>query len=546
MTPTDRNIDCDEQLFLELFMEHKDEVLRAIFAYVRDEHDTDEVFQETFLRGLIKCQQLEEPEKFLPWMVRTAKRIAADLWKSTGRIQGRQLLIGEAMQSALESAAMKYNPEKIILSDEQRKLLSDALDLLDPDCRLTFELRFEQEMPIADVALATEVSVSMVKKRITKIRRILGERMIQLCAAALATHFTADHALALTIKAMERASATHPELLPVIASLTAQAAHGAEVATAAGGAAAGAGGGKTFSLVGCLSVFGIVFFWFMAVLIGAKTYGDALVLRERSFRLRLWLVKQFTFFYCGFIACFSTAMILVPLHSYLGPSTVRVFKWSYFAAAFFYAIWLRYRYHSLQGEGGGDSGTPDRLTERKTARRSVFVALGISGALLLLGLASMLTVFVPDIHLLIQSGRTAQAIAVVGISVFLCLTASLIHFGTFRHVVHLLEIAATVPDHNDANQQAPPQANPPEQKTFRRLLIVAMMISLGPSLLHLLVSGARWGLAGFELGLFSLSWFLVYRLGCRYKKYATWMIIATLLVQFLVFVAMRELFWLTP
>ena len=68
----------DETAYAELYRRHVNAVRMAVSDNVDDAATRDDLVQESFIRGLAALDQLQDPDKFRPWLLQIARHAAID------------------------------------------------------------------------------------------------------------------------------------------------------------------------------------------------------------------------------------------------------------------------------------------------------------------------------------------------------------------------------------------------------------------------------------------------------------------------------------
>src|SRR5205809_2616672 len=79
----------DGEAFRELVERHSREVFRLAFRMTGNEHDAEDVVQETFLKAYRKLPSFEERSQFGSWLYRIAANSAYDLLRARVRHDDR-------------------------------------------------------------------------------------------------------------------------------------------------------------------------------------------------------------------------------------------------------------------------------------------------------------------------------------------------------------------------------------------------------------------------------------------------------------------------
>ena len=114
----------------------------------------------------VLCRRLSDIEegKEAAFLVAVATKIAADLRKAASRrarveAEGGELVVGDAR-----------SPEQLLLADEARGLLQEALLGLDEDARAVFVLHELEQWTLAAIASALSVPEGTAKSRLRRAR----------------------------------------------------------------------------------------------------------------------------------------------------------------------------------------------------------------------------------------------------------------------------------------------------------------------------------------------------------------------------------------
>lgn len=71
----------DENAFMELINQCKEQIYRTAYAYVKDEDLALDIVQETVCNAFISISKLREPKYFNTWIIRIAMNISISTCK---------------------------------------------------------------------------------------------------------------------------------------------------------------------------------------------------------------------------------------------------------------------------------------------------------------------------------------------------------------------------------------------------------------------------------------------------------------------------------
>lgn len=158
---------ADEAAFAELYARHARYIAGVVYRLMGDDADIDDIVQETFLDAADGIANLREPKALRGWLVAIAVRRVRKVF---GRRRARRFL-GFAMA---EVAARASDPNDRRRVDE----LYEALDQVPTDLRLPWTLHRIEQMSLPETAIACNVSLATVKRRIaeaeSRIQRRIG------------------------------------------------------------------------------------------------------------------------------------------------------------------------------------------------------------------------------------------------------------------------------------------------------------------------------------------------------------------------------------
>lgn len=168
--------------FETLANRHERKVYTLAQRMLRNEHDAEDVTQETFLSALEHLAGFREEASFSTWLLRIASHAALKVIRKRRGLNTVSLEEatdpqgnGEPIPHPEFIADWRGSPEQLVHSREVQRLLEDALAELDEKHRLVFLLRDVEGLSIAETAAALELSEANVKVRLLRARLQLRE-----------------------------------------------------------------------------------------------------------------------------------------------------------------------------------------------------------------------------------------------------------------------------------------------------------------------------------------------------------------------------------
>ncbi len=152
-----------------------------IYSFCRrltyDEFDTEELYQDTFLRAVDICDRIDmdnNPKSFLI-------SIAVSLWNNKKRKYARRNRIAPTesldTEENLNKSTSEETPEDRILKKELYDKVNLCVNELDEKMRMVILLYYNAEQSIETIARVLKVPKGTVKSRLFKAREILKKKM---------------------------------------------------------------------------------------------------------------------------------------------------------------------------------------------------------------------------------------------------------------------------------------------------------------------------------------------------------------------------------
>ena len=159
----------DQQAMERLYEMTYSRVYCTIQVMVKDEQETLDLLQDSYIKAFKHLNQFEGTEKFLPWIQQIARNTAKD-WLKKKHPAFFTDLRGEnetEWESPAEEQIIDANdeswPEKLLDREETARLIREILDGLPEDQRVVIEMFYYEELSVKQIALALGLSESAVK-----------------------------------------------------------------------------------------------------------------------------------------------------------------------------------------------------------------------------------------------------------------------------------------------------------------------------------------------------------------------------------------------
>jgi RNA polymerase sigma-70 factor (ECF subfamily) len=169
----------DPEAFRALVERHSTLVFRVAYRLTGNEHDAEDVVQETFLRAHRRLGLFEDRANFASWIYRIAANCAYDLLR--GRARREKHLDPEAPEDDADQdrfPSEAFSPDRLVFGAEVRRRVEAALARLSPTERSAFVLRHFEGMSIDEIgrmlSLSTNATKHSIFRAVRKLRRALA------------------------------------------------------------------------------------------------------------------------------------------------------------------------------------------------------------------------------------------------------------------------------------------------------------------------------------------------------------------------------------
>jgi len=170
----------DADAFRLLVEKHSRVIFRVAYRMTGNEHDADDVVQETFLRAYRQLDSFEERANFSTWLHRIAVNCSLDLLRARGRHDKNRTPLTDGRddeEREVEIASSDPQPDRLLLSAELQKHVAAAMEKLSGNERTAFVLRHFEGMPVEEIGQTLGIQVNAAKHTIFRAVRKLREAL---------------------------------------------------------------------------------------------------------------------------------------------------------------------------------------------------------------------------------------------------------------------------------------------------------------------------------------------------------------------------------
>jgi RNA polymerase sigma factor (sigma-70 family) len=163
----------DHAAFGQLVAAYQEVAFRTAYLVIGDAGEAEDAAQEAFVKAYRALDRFREGASLRPWLLRIVANTASNRRRSARRRLGLQL----RAQADVGQAATAPSAEAIVVRDEARRALLDAVNGLDPGDRLIIGARYFLDLPAAEIAALAGIAPGTVKSRLSRARSKLAKRL---------------------------------------------------------------------------------------------------------------------------------------------------------------------------------------------------------------------------------------------------------------------------------------------------------------------------------------------------------------------------------
>lgn len=192
-SPTIRNMsylvqkarENDQEALTEIYKISSPAVYKTIRVLIKDEDTVYDILQDTYVKAFTRLDQLQNPDKLIPWLKMIANNLAKDWLKKSKPMFFTDIYGGEELEDipfeeSIEDVRLELNPEMAMDQQEAKRLVMEILDHLPEDQRVVIGMFYYEEMSVKDIAQTLGVSENTVKSRLSYGRRKIKEQVLDL------------------------------------------------------------------------------------------------------------------------------------------------------------------------------------------------------------------------------------------------------------------------------------------------------------------------------------------------------------------------------
>jgi RNA polymerase sigma-70 factor (ECF subfamily) len=185
-TPDDTDLELvrrvqagDQTAFNLLVLKYQHRVLKLVGRFVNDAAEAEDVSQEAFLKAYRALASFRGDSAFYTWLYRIAINTAKNaLVSQRRRPVDFNLDLQDPDQYERQAKLREADtPEGVLLTDEIRAVVEEAMEQLPEDLRTAIVLRELEGLSYEEIAEAMDCPVGTVRSRIFRAREAIDKKL---------------------------------------------------------------------------------------------------------------------------------------------------------------------------------------------------------------------------------------------------------------------------------------------------------------------------------------------------------------------------------
>ncbi len=169
----------DKRAFDLLVLKYQHKIFGLISRYVQDSYEVQDVAQEAFIKAYRALPNFRGDSAFYTWLYRIAINTAKNHLVSRGRRPPDKDVEVEDAEYFDNGAALRdtENPENLLMGDELKTVVDNAIRDLPDDLRSAVTLREFDGLSYEDIAVIMDCPVGTVRSRIFRARDAIDKQV---------------------------------------------------------------------------------------------------------------------------------------------------------------------------------------------------------------------------------------------------------------------------------------------------------------------------------------------------------------------------------
>lgn len=169
----------DKNAYNLLVTKYQHKVANLVSRYVKNHSDVPDIVQEAFIKAYRALPNFRGESAFYTWLYRIAVNCAKNHMVASGRKPpGTDVEIDDAeFYDGGEALRENASPEKLLLTNEIKRVIFDTIEQLPEDLRTAINLRELEGLSYEEIAVIMDCPVGTVRSRIFRARDAIDKKV---------------------------------------------------------------------------------------------------------------------------------------------------------------------------------------------------------------------------------------------------------------------------------------------------------------------------------------------------------------------------------
>ncbi len=158
----------DRTAFGQLMHRYAGAVYNVAYRMLGNAEDAEDASQEIFLRAYTRLESFDRTRRFSTWLLSIGSNYCID------RLRRRRFAWMTLDDAAYALPSSEPGPERTAITQEQRRMVQQALQKLPEHYRLVTVLRYWQDLSYEEICQVTGLPESTIKTRLHRARHMLA------------------------------------------------------------------------------------------------------------------------------------------------------------------------------------------------------------------------------------------------------------------------------------------------------------------------------------------------------------------------------------
>jgi len=182
-TKTDDNnlinkaLEGDQSAYEKLMKKYYQLIYNLIFRMISKKEDVEDLTQEAFIKAFNSLQNFDRQFAFSTWLFKIATNNAIDYLrkKKLNTFSIDKEIESEESDFKFEIPDNENKPDRVIMEDERKKILDEAIDSLPAKYKEVIILRHKMDKEYEEISKELKIPLGTVKAHIFRGRELLNK-----------------------------------------------------------------------------------------------------------------------------------------------------------------------------------------------------------------------------------------------------------------------------------------------------------------------------------------------------------------------------------